>query len=94
MDRRLPIDSERLGDVIENITANLGRRIMRKGNLSHISLHEIRGTVGEEWDEFKETVHDNDLVKAYDELSDIAVACWWGMATIRAMKEQEPDRLF
>jgi hypothetical protein len=92
MDTRVPVHRDKLEDVIEDITANLGRRIMQKGNLCHIGLHEMRGTVDEEWDEFKETVHNNDLGKAYRELSDIAVACWWGMASILAIEEENEKR--
>lgn len=49
-----------------------------------MSLHEILGLVGEEFDEFKQYTYGNDPLNGRLELLDIALAAIWGIASINS----------
>ncbi len=58
----------------------------RKGKSAFVSIHEILGKVTEEYSEVVEAVHKGDKKETELELADIAIACLWGIISIRAKK--------
>lgn len=61
----------------------LKEKIEEKGDMSFISSHEIDGAIDEELREWKDEVRSNDKDKQVKELSDIMVAAFWGIVSIR-----------
>lgn len=80
---RPKVTIEQIESEIRHLERMLDKRIIKHGNGAFVSPHEILGVVDEEYDEFKEAVHDNVLGEAYAELVDIAVACVFACASIR-----------
>ena len=74
-------------DITAAIAAGVGaykKRLEEKGREIWMSPHEISGQLTEEFDEFKQDVHDNiDLIA---ELEDIIVAAMHGIASIKSGK--------
>ncbi len=58
----------------------------KKGRAAFASIHEILGKVTEEYTEMVEAVHKGDKRETELELADIAIACLWGIVSIRAKK--------
>jgi nitrogen regulatory protein PII-like uncharacterized protein len=80
--RRPQVDETRWHEVLDELGDRLFSKLEKHGRGACVSLHEIRGLVGEEWDEFKETVHGNDPENARAELFDIAIAAIWGIVSV------------
>ncbi len=58
----------------------------RKGHASFASIHEILGKVTEEYLETCEAVHHGDKKATELELADVAIACLWGIISLKAKK--------
>lgn len=84
--RRSLITVEEEHDATEDIHDALTRQFAKKGRHSCASIHEALGVIDEEHSELKEAVHLNDHNKVLEELKDIAVACAWAIASIKAKK--------
>jgi len=60
------------------------RRLQEKGPHICASSHEILGIVTEEFYELVDTVKSNDIDNVEKELTDVAVACLHGIASIKS----------
>lgn len=83
-----------LNEVHDVFLKNLSRAIAKNGRGAYASVHETYGVIAEEMQEFLETLRSNNL-HAVDqlerELLDIAVAAFWGVASIgRHRVDTEP----
>jgi hypothetical protein len=83
---RLIVDDEHVRTAIGLVVANLERRLKEKGKGTFASKHEILGIIHEELFELTQAIHAHGGVhkEIADELSDIAVACIYGIACIEA----------
>jgi hypothetical protein len=86
MSRRQEITHEEVEKAVEQFRRELARRLDQKGMGTFTSSHEIIGCVGEEYDEAKVAVHDNDNGQLRKELLDLAVGAVFGVACINAGK--------
>lgn len=65
------------------------RKVVKKhGNGAAVSLHEIRGLLAEEIDEFNDEVRANNNKKAKEELIDIAIIALFGIDSINSWKRK------
>ena len=67
---------------ISDVCKDFRTQILKKGNQKLMSTHEILGTVTEEFHELVGAVTENSVPNVKKELSDIAVACILGIASI------------
>lgn len=83
MRRRTFISRETVYSVMTQVGDALQSRINEKGQGSFASSHEILGVLKDELEEFRDEVHakSGDLRKV-EELTDIAVAAIFGIASI------------
>ena len=81
---RPEISNELINDLVERFREELQDQIAKKGRTGWVSSHETSGCILEEFDEFKQAVHDNDREQAKKELSDLMVAALWGLASEEA----------
>lgn len=80
---REKITEETVVAAFDKVVDKLIEKIEEKGDLSFSSRHEILGVVQEEFDEFKQTVHDNSIQETSEsELIDIVIAAVWGMCSM------------
>tara|TARA_B100001778_G_scaffold334986_1_gene350462 strand:+ start:23494 stop:23790 length:297 start_codon:yes stop_codon:yes gene_type:complete len=82
--QRTQIPTELWLKVLDEVRDFLQKKLEEHGRGACVSLHEIRGLVGEEWDEFKTCVHQNDTGHAREELLDLIVSAVWGIVSIDA----------
>ena len=82
MSRRKEITNTQIEEAVAAFRKELARRLDQKGMGTFVSSHEIIGCVGEEYDEAKQDVHDNDNHQLRKELLDIAVGAVFGVACI------------
>lgn len=81
---RRPFVSDTIVDLVKlDLEIELRRRIGEKGPGAFMSSHEIKGVIGEEYDELKATVHGNNHEEMYKELLDMMVACLWSAASLK-----------
>jgi NTP pyrophosphatase (non-canonical NTP hydrolase) len=73
---------------IEALTVNMGKRIEEKGRGAFASHHEMLGAITEEYHELVEAVRLNSAVDVAGELTDIAVACLFSIATMMEAEVQ------
>ena len=73
-----------ISSALSDVKKKLLQRLKEKGKGTFASSHEIEGILGEEFDEFKQAVHDNAPISIRSELADIAVGCIFGIACIDA----------
>lgn len=73
--------------VIRELIKKLLYRLKENGNGIYASSHEILGSLSEEVHEFEHAVHDNDNRQMQRELLDIAVACVWGIVSLRIIRK-------
>lgn len=66
-----------------DILEMLNKRLIEKGRGSYIGIHETLGIIAEEYDELKDAARTDDVEEFIRELKDIAVACWFGIASLR-----------
>lgn len=67
---------------MENLLQNIKKREAKHGLKPHANAHETLGILTEEYDEFKDEVKSDDVLRQYEELCDIAVAALFGMASL------------
>ena len=79
---RPQVNDASLLQAIENLTVGMGQRIEEKGRGAFTSNHEMLGIIAEEYHELIEAVRQNDPVDVANELSDIAVACLFSLASM------------
>jgi len=82
MSKRMPLTNFQIEKAVNEFRLELSRRLDEKGPGTFVSSHEIIGCVGEEFDEAKQAVHDNDNRQLRKELLDIAVGAVFGVACI------------
>lgn len=80
---RLQVKEEIAQQAISLVIKNMEKRLKKKGRGAFASNHEIFGRAQQELHEYEDAVHlrMTDAEKI-DELSDVAVACIWGIASI------------
>jgi NTP pyrophosphatase (non-canonical NTP hydrolase) len=69
--------------VINEVERKITSRLEEKGWHTWASSHEISGALTEEYDEFKESVHNNNLNEIEKELLDVAVTAVFGIVSTR-----------
>lgn len=86
---RTLVIKEDVNEASELIISKLAKRLLEKGSFGYISNHETLGIVAEEYHELVDAVRSNkdDEVKA--ELTDIAVGCLFGVASMIAREDME-----
>jgi len=72
-------DQFRLGS--DFIASELQLQVLNKGSHGAASTHEVLGVLEEEMYELKMAIHQNDRKAFLKELTQIAVACIWGIAS-------------
>lgn len=85
MRERIQVQDKTVETVGESLKERLAKAISTEGDGSFIGLHEILGSLSEEFDEFKDAVHLNDSEQAIHELKDIATICIWGIASLQTI---------
>ena len=70
--------------VLDQFKRRLAKTIQQKGDRTFASIHEIRGAVGEEYDELKEAVGKNDQEAVVNESYDLMVAAFWAICSKEA----------
>ena len=73
---------------IESVTVNTGKRIENKGRGAFLSNHEMLGIIAEEYHELIEAVRQNDPVEVANELTDVAIACVFSIASMLEREAQ------
>jgi len=73
-------------DSLSRVRGALLGRLHEKGWGIHVSIHEILGTVTEEWKELTEAVQDNSHEEVGKKLLDLAVTATFGLASILSGK--------
>ncbi len=84
---RIPLTVQEISLSLARARKETTKRLDQKGFGAFASSHEILGVLDEEFDEFREAVHDASEGangRRVDELYDIAVACIIGAASIKA----------
>lgn len=82
--QRRIVDLDTEAKAVRHVTKWLEARLEAKGPGAFASLHEILGWVEEERLELQAAVHAGRFQDCRHELTDIAVACIWGIASIDA----------
>jgi len=77
------ITAEQEFEALHFLDLTLTKRFEEKGRHACASIHEVLGVVDEEHYELTEAVQSNDHEKVIAELTDLAVACLWGIASIK-----------
>lgn len=80
---RPPCPGELVTAATVDITVALRRQLRKHGPGVYAGPHETLGIVTEEVDELRIAVRENKTWEVYDELCDVAVACLFGMASLR-----------
>ncbi len=90
---RVEVSEESIDAAIGLVSKKLARKLKEKGRGSFLSSHEILGVVAEEYHELIESVRGDENTPVIGELGDIAVACLFGIASIREHwpKEKKDD---
>ena len=73
---------EHLYDAQESVGKKIDYRLNQKGAGLFVDPHQIYGIVAEEVKELMDALHGNDIEGMKRELTDIAVAAIWGIASI------------
>lgn len=80
---RKKISDDAINIIMEKFKESLKDRINQKSSNGFASSHEIVGVINEEFAEFKTAVHDNNTIKQYNELFDILISAFWGIASMQ-----------
>ena len=91
MNHRVPVQTATLQSALKRILDNLEKRIKQHGRMSFIGAHEVRGALDEEWAELLLAIHDNNKRQVQKEISDLAVGCLFGLASL--MENEQARRL-
>jgi len=91
MNSRVPVSVDQLQAANARILKWLDRRLKQKGRMGYISHHEALGVVDEEYDELKEAVRSDNIDDVVAELTDLAVGCLFGIASLRANEAARLD---
>ena len=86
---RPPVQWAKIPKLCSDLCHDVARRLDEHGSGIYAGNHEILGSMSEEWDEFKEAVHDNDSDKAMKELMDMNVVGIFGIASIQQRLEDK-----
>lgn len=86
--QRPKITDENIQKSIKETIDAFNRKLEKKGKGALVSPIEILGKLTEEYFEVEEEVHKERLNDLKNELTDVAVVCLWGIASI----EQSYDR--
>ena len=78
------VPSGTISKALEDLRVEIFARLDKKGYGGFASTHEIFGHVQQELHEYEAEVHSRDILKMEKELFDTAVACIFGVASIRA----------
>lgn len=89
MNQRVEVQDLEQTGALKLLADNLTKRLVSKGRMGFISIHEILGAVEEEMDELKDAVRSDDRTQVVDELLDVAIGCVFGVASILAIMRQE-----
>jgi len=81
---RQQISDEYIREAEQLVSFWLKKRLDEKGKGTFSSRHELLGILTEERRELTKAVHEGELADVLPELVDIAVACIFGVACIRA----------
>lgn len=81
---RVPVLDSEIEESMRHLANALTTRLKQHGSDSFIGPHEISGTLREEYREYEDEVHANDLEKQCLELLDMAVTCVFGVASLKA----------
>jgi hypothetical protein len=88
MDKRLEITDDTLLKAIEQVTIAVARRVAEKGRQSFTSPHETLGIITEEYYELNKSVTHEDPIEIGNELTDIAVGCVYGLASMLQYEDE------
>lgn len=80
--QRPTITDENIKKSITDVIGAFNRKLENKGKGALISLEEILGKLTEEYFEVEEEVHENKRNSLKNELTDVAIVCLWGIASI------------
>lgn len=84
MSDRFEPTGDEIGKTIFDISELIEKRLEEKGRGIFVSSHETLGIITEEYQEYAETVHNNNKDCQEKELMDIAVAAIWGIVSKRS----------
>lgn len=85
---RIKVSNDTINQAFDEIISKTFFRLNQKGEYGFLSKHEILGVIAEEYHELLESVkNDVDETKFNDELIDVAVACIFGLASIRELEK-------
>lgn len=91
---RSVISDADIDEVCRIVRQWMASRLEKHGRGAFVSPHEILGVVAEEYDELLEAVRKDSVSLVMAELTDVAVACLFGLASLRhayEKKEQVAD---
>jgi len=86
---RLQANVEDLALIVTTISKKLEKKINSRGFGIYCSVHEIYGIIAEEVHELMEATHKNNYKEFDDELIDIAVACLWGLISMKVLRRNK-----
>lgn len=78
------VDNDQIKVAIDDLRQVMKRRLEEKGRGAFLSRHEILGVIEEEYSELVGAVTEPEMAAVVDELLDVAVACIFGVACIKA----------
>jgi hypothetical protein len=71
---------------LDSLETKVKLRLQQHGDEIAGSTHEVYGIIAEEFHELMLAMHNNESSDFYSELEDIAVACIFGLITIKRLK--------
>jgi len=84
MKTRILVTDADVTTALEEVRDEIRRADAKHGHYGFITPHEALGVISEEWDEYKEAVHRNDIKAQIKELIQVAAMATKAVASIYA----------
>lgn len=91
MIKRPQIKDEHFLMALNYISGRLDDRRREKGDGIIASYPELRGVLETEFQEYREADHARDFMAVFHELTDIAVGCLWGLASMLHIQKEQRE---
>lgn len=93
MKTRIVVSDEAIESALAQLRVNIRQALLKHGNLSFISAHEVVGTIREELHECEQACHQNNLVEFSKEVLDVATVCVFAHASRVQFNRNETEAL-
>ncbi len=91
MPQRIVVTDDAIESALAQLCVTLRQAVLKHGNLSFISAHEVMGTIQEEVRECELACHQNDLIEFSKELLDVATVCVFAHASRLQFNRKEAE---